>query len=104
MWERKEDSISEEARKKEVAKEDKHNLKRSPVQNKYNHRHNKEHGIKEDAQTTIVRKIGGTEVIMNHLTQDRMNMERATLQKMSPKKNGKWWNAKTTRKRSRKTE
>ena len=39
MWGRKEDSTSEEARKKEVAKEDKHNLKRSPVQNKYNHSH-----------------------------------------------------------------
>ena len=93
----------EEARRKEVAKEDKHNLKRSPVQNKYNHRHNKEYGIKEDAQTTIVRKIGGTEVTTNRTTQDRMNMERGTLQKMSPKKNGRYWNAKTTKRKSKKT-
>ena len=96
------DSTWEEARKKEVAKEGRHNLKRSPVQNKHNH--NRQHGMKEHAQVIIARKIGGTEVTMNRTTQDRMNMERGTLQKMSPKKNGKWWNAKTTRGRSRKTE
>ena len=94
----------EEARTKEAVREDKHNRKRSPIHNKHNHRHNKEDGTKEDAQTTTVRKIGDTEDITNRAIQDRMNMERGTLQKVSPKKNGKWWNAKTTRGRSRRTE
>ena len=89
MWEPKVDLTWEEARKKEVAKEDNHNLKRSPVQNKHNHRHNKEDGTKEDAQTTIVKKIGDTEDTTNRIIQDRMNMERRTLQKMSPRKNGR---------------
>ena len=76
MWELKVDLTWEEARKKEVAKEDKRNRKRSPIRNMRNRKHNKEDGTKEDAQTTIVRKIGGTEVTMNSTTQDRMNMER----------------------------
>ena len=89
MWEPKVDLTLEEARKKEEAKEDKHNRKRSPIQNKHNHRHNKEDGTKEDAQTTIVKKIGDTEDTTNRTIQDRMNMERGTLHKMSPRKNGR---------------
>ena len=103
MWEPKVDLTWEEARRKEVAKEDKHNRKRSPIRNKRNRKHNKEDGTKEDAQTTIVRKTGDTEDTMNNTILDRMNMERGISQKMSPRKNGKLLNVRTTKRKGKMT-
>ena len=101
MWERKEDSTSEEARKKEVAKEDKRNRKRSPIRNMRNRKHNEGNGTKEDAQTTIVKKTGDTEDTMNNTILDHTNMERGISQKMSPRKNGKLLNARTTKRKDK---
>ena len=90
----------EEVETKEEVKEDRHNLKRSPTQKMRTHRSNKQHGINMGVQTTIVKKAGDTEdtIILDH-----MNLERGISQKTSPKKNGKWWRARRTKRRNRRT-
>ena len=91
------DSTPEEVKTKGEVREDRHNLRRSPMQKMHKHRSNKQHGIDMDVQTTIVKKAGDTEdtIILDH-----MSMERGISQKMSPKRNAKW--SKPMRKRTRK--
>ena len=90
----------EEAKTKEEAKEDRRNRKRSPIQNKRKHKNNKRDGTNMDAQTTIAKKTGDTE---DTTTLDHTSMERGTSQKMSPKKNGKLLNARTTKRKDEMT-